>query len=731
MPIEYSKRIKSLLGIALIPALFTLTSKAFSSDQYVGTDTCKTCHEAQHSHWQGSHHDWAMKPANKQTVLGDFNNVTVEFNGYPTRFFTKENTFFVETKNADNKNQTFHVEYTFGVYPLQQYLLAFPDGRYQALTIAWDARPNAEGGQRWFDLYPEEDIQPDDPLHWTGTHFNWNSRCAACHSTDLQRNYNEETNTYKTSWAEINVGCEACHGPAQEHIKWTKTQTDRPFSGFEFSLNPVGNWIKEPGAATAHYQTTHSQTPNAQAQNAICGSCHSRRAQLSDALPKGKAALDYNEHYQIALMDAPLYHADGQIQEEVFVMGSFIQSKMFHAGVTCSNCHEPHSLKLRLEGNNLCAQCHEPSVFDQPSHHHHQIGSEGAACVNCHMPQTEYMVVDPRADHSLRIPRPDLSTQTNAPDACTQCHTEQQPSWAAKAINNWLETSQRKLPNDAKAQYATTMAAVRNGQAPTAAILQLIQLAELPNTLRATALAALPADNTGLKAALENSRHEDPYVRMRALSFFEHLPAQQRGQYLAPFLKDPAKIVRTEVARLLADVPATTLSEPNKRIAQNLFAEYITTQNVNADTHEAQMNLALFYSRRGNLSQAKTHYLTAIKLAPYFPHAYVNYADLQRHLGEEKAAQQTLLKATQKMPKADALQYALGLSYVRQKEYSVALTHLQQAVLLDQHNETYVQAYAMILDHFGKREQAIKLIQAFLAQQPSTQLDRLLNHWQP
>lgn len=99
-------------------------------------------------------------------------------------------------------------------------------------------------------------------------------------------------------------------------------------------------------------------------------------------------------------------------------------------GVACSDCHDPHSQKLRAPGNAVCAQCHLSVKFDVPEHHRHKPGTKGGECASCHMPTVTYMVVDPRHDHAMRIPRPDLSVKLGTPNACNDCHKDKKPSWA-------------------------------------------------------------------------------------------------------------------------------------------------------------------------------------------------------------------------------------------------------------------------------------------------------------
>ena len=403
--------------------------------KFVGGQVCSGCHAAETESWQGSHHALAMQRATETVVLGDFANARFEHLGAVTTFSRSGDKFTVNTAGPDGALHDYEIAYTFGVYPLQQYLIAFPGGRYQALGIAWDSRPKDQGGQRWFQLYPGQQLKPGDPLHWTGRDQTWNYQCADCHSTDLQKNFNLAADTYATTWTDLDVACEACHGPGSRHVAWTKAQaaggsyppgTDAARMGLTNWLKPTdtGHWEMNPETGIARRTEKLAST-----ELETCAACHSRRKVIAKSPRPGEPFLD---GYLPALLEPGLYHADGQIDGEVYEYGSFLQSRMHAAGVTCSNCHDPHSAKLRAEGNGLCAQCHLPARFDAREHHHHEPGSAGAQCVNCHMPTKTYMVVDARRDHSIRVPRPDLSISLGTPNACSQCHGDRPARWARR-----------------------------------------------------------------------------------------------------------------------------------------------------------------------------------------------------------------------------------------------------------------------------------------------------------
>ena len=272
-----------------------------------------------------------MQEATDKTVLGNFANASFQHHGITSRFFKTDAKFFVHTEGPDGKLADFEIKYTFGVEPLQQYLIEFPGGRLQSLTIAWDTEK-----KRWFHLYPNEKISSDDPLHWTGLYQNVNSMCAECHTTNFKKGYDSKTEAYNTTWSEINVSCQACHGPGEAHVEWAKNLEDRAAPEYA----DKGLLVNFKGSGSRY-------------QVEACARCHSRRHLIYDKFKHGSPLMD---HIVPALLREGLYHADGQILDEVYVYGSFLQSKMYQAGVRCSDCHNSHTLKLKAVGNAICVQ---------------------------------------------------------------------------------------------------------------------------------------------------------------------------------------------------------------------------------------------------------------------------------------------------------------------------------------------------------------------------------------
>lgn len=533
-----------LLGLAVVPWGGLLGPAGPQMHEgFVGRQACASCHAEQDKLYQGSHHDRAMEEPSEATVLGDF-ATTFEADGVRWSFAVRPEGYFVTTVGRDGKDHEYRVKYTFGVTPLQQYLVELPGGRLQSLRVCWDSRPGSAGGQRWFHLYPGERIPHSDELHWSGRNQTWNFMCAECHSTDLYKNFREDLSAYHTSFAEIDVSCESCHGPGAAHLAWAEAGASGadPSMGLPVSLARAKDidWSIDPATGSSKGATTRRADP----QSETCARCHSRRTRLLDPYQHGLPILD---SHRVELLTQGLYHPDGQILDEVYVYGSFVQSKMYHRGVTCSDCHDPHSARLRAPGNALCIRCHDAQKFDRPTHHHHKDGSTGSQCVECHMPTRDYMVIDPRRDHSLRVPRPDLAERLGTPDACTACHQDQSSGWAAKHVKTWYGDGRRR-----EFHFGEALHAMRSGTFGAAEQLaRLLDDPTQPAIARATALAesAPYLQEVGIEGVKAGLRDPDPLLRIGALRAFDAFDGPMRLELGAILLRDPVLSVRLSTLR--------------------------------------------------------------------------------------------------------------------------------------------------------------------------------------
>ncbi|NVZ11194.1 tetratricopeptide repeat protein [Allochromatium humboldtianum] len=685
---------------------------------YVGAQVCAECHSQEAARWSGSYHDQAMAEAGEQTVLGDFNDAAFTAHGLTSRFFRRDGRYWVETEGPGGAPETYPIRYTFGRRPLQQYLIEFPGGRLQSLGIAWDSRDREDGGQRWFQLYPDERLDATHPLHWTGREQNWNYQCAECHSTNLRKGYDLATDSFRTTWSEINVACEACHGPGARHVAQVRSDRGDGTPAWDRDKGLTVALDEQKGAVWLQDDATgrprRSPARETHRELNVCARCHSRRGLLREGVTPDAPLGD---SHRLALLDTGLYHADGQIQGEVYEYGSFLQSRMYQHGVTCTDCHDPHSLTLKAPGDRVCAQCHQPERYDTERHHHHPVGSEGASCIACHMPQTLYMVVDARADHSLRIPRPDLTRKIGTPNVCNGCHADRTVDWAEQTTLDWYGAAISRRPH-----FGEALQAGRTG-APDAdaRLLTLATDADQPNIARATALSLLngPLDAARLERLHPLLKDPDDLVRAAALGVLDQTDPGTRMELAWPRLEDAVLAVRVEAARILAPLAGVELTEDVRaRLAQGLD-EYRATQLANAERPESHLNLGLLDSALGQPEAAEQAYRTALRLDPNFAPAYVNLADLYRALGRDTDGEVVLQQGLERLPDAASLHHALGLLRVRQGQLPAAVESLGQAVRLAPENARYAYVQALALERAGQSAEAIAALRAALERHPN------------
>ena len=623
---------------------------------FVGREVCRPCHESASESWRGSDHDLAMDLATEETVLGSFDDVVFTSKGLTSTFFKRDGRFFVNTQGPDGAMADFEITHTFGHEPLQQYLVPFPGGRLQCLSIAWDS---VRG--EWFDLYPDQEIPPDDWLHWTRAAQTWNGMCAECHSTDLRKNFDAASNSYSTTWSEIDVSCEACHGPGSDHVAWAQIQ---PMARPE--IDNFGLVVRTSGISSRE-------------QVELCAPCHARRTELGDWDHTTSALLD---SHLPALLEEGLYYADGQILDEVYVWGSFTQSKMYANDVRCTDCHDAHSMKLKFEGNDLCLQCHRADAYDTADHHFHKKihqgkPSDGALCVKCHMPERPYMVIDWRADHSLRIPRPDLSQTLGTPNACSQggCHDDRPLSWSVDAYTRWY--GQAKKPH-----YGPTLAAGREGR-PQAQedLIRLAGDALYPAIVRATALSLLgryPGEESTRAFAFALADPE-PLLRHTAVNDVVVASREELVELIAPLLFDPMRAVRLQAAVQLADAPDALLKPYQREALAETLTEYRRAMEYSLDFAFACHNLGNLAARLGDAAQAEKYYRMAIAIDDLFYPAKANLAVLLNARGENDEAEALLRSILGTYPEQYDVAYSLGLLLAEMGRYREAESYLARA----------------------------------------------------
>ncbi|AIG01096.1 TPR domain protein [Pseudomonas fluorescens] len=688
------------------PVAVVAKPPAMPPARWVDEQQCQGCHEPQAKDWQGSHHQLAMQEATPATVPADFNNAVFQGEGETTRFFRRGDEFWVNTPGVDGKAADFKVAYTFGIAPLQQYLIDVGDGRLQALGVAWDTEKH-----RWFHLYPGQGVNFKNPLHWSKPSQNANFMCVECHTTGYKRNFDAARNTFDSQWNSLGVGCQACHGPASNHLEWAAKKSDLLHAGFTVDLKDKD--------ATVELKT--------------CARCHARRAPLGDGYTVGKRLMD---DYLPSILTRELYALDGKIKDEVFEHGSFAQSKMADKGVRCTDCHNPHSNQLKAPGNGVCLQCHntagkaavtsvdgrglQAKNYEAPQHTRHVAGQPGSFCVDCHMPGKFYMGNDFRHDHSFSIPNPERAARLGTPDACLTCHQGKAGDNVTAQFKLWDKSQALQAP-----RYDESLALIRGGQPGAAqALYEQLARSNLPQIQRATLLAELPnyPSEQALKLATKDLGHPAPQVResaLRAVSAF--LPPAERVALYGPLLKDPVRAVRILAARDLLSVAAQGLGPA----WEQAIREYENVQLSLQERAEANLNLAMLYQGSGRAAQVEAQLRTALLRDPDFHPALVTLAQWLEANGRSEEARRLVADSLKQHPEAALLQHTQGLMLIRQGNTPPALAHLREAARLEPGNGQYSFVLAVALHDGGQVDKACQQLEDLLKRQPYNRNARL------
>jgi predicted CXXCH cytochrome family protein len=594
-----------------------------------------------------------------------------------------------------------------GVFPLQQFIVPTERGKLQTLGVSWDARSTKDGGQRLFHVYGARGIAPTDELFFLAAAQNWNHVCADCHSTFVERRYDLAADRFDTRWTELAVGCESCHGPGADHVRAAtagKPHAEKGAYASTFSVTLRASALWSPSASG-------SPTPRApnEPELEVCAPCHSRREPLREGFIAGDPLLDA---FEPELLRAGDYHADGQVEGEVYEWGSFLQSKMHASGVRCSDCHEPHSAELRAPGNALCGGCHAPARFDAASHSHHS-GDDAPACVDCHMPPSTFMQIDERRDHSIRIPRPDLSVAFGVPNACNGCHTKQTPAWALERLTSWRPGSARRP------HFGEALGRARRGalDAPRA-LNALARDASSPAIARATALEALapfPSSTSieTVRTALESS---EPLVVFGAVLGASAWPPELRASLLISVIEHPRRAVRVAAAKALAGLPFDQTDRNTVAALERAFADVEASFEVSASRPESHVERSSFVLARGKVDEAVTALQTALRLSPCMTEAHLNLADIARIRRDEATAEREIRAAITCAPGDAHAHHALGLWLVRTGKKREALASLRKASELAPADARMSYVLAVAVAETGELGEAVKILDAALDQ---------------
>jgi tetratricopeptide (TPR) repeat protein/copper chaperone CopZ len=657
------------------------TETLSSNNAYVGDKSCVKCHTSEHHQWKQSDHYMSMLPANDSTVKGDFNNVTFTADGITSKFYKKGSKFFINTEGSDGKNHDFEVIYIFGYKPLQQYLVHFPGGRMQVPRLSWDVNK-----KKWFNQYPGQKIPSHDWQHWTGNAQNWNTMCASCHSTNLHKNYDTKTDTYKTSYSIINVSCESCHGAGQKHLGYING------SDYKSGDKVIGSFMKL-GKKSGQLEQINT-----------CAPCHARVSEIS---PKHIDSKEIMDNYIPQIPDTENFQADGQVDDEDYIYTSFLQSKMYSKGVKCSNCHNPHSTKLKHIDNQMCVQCHIPKKYDTPKHTFHTTGSKGSLCVNCHMPGKIYMGNDLRHDHSFRVPRPDLSVKYGTPNACSNCHKDKSEKALADAVIKWYGPNRKYYFADDLIPGSK----LDSNSEPH--LIQLVKNQTIPNIIKATAAFYLGSFNTqtSLNALLSYLNHKDAQVRYRALRSLSSFPPNNWIETVGPLLSDKVRAVRIAATDLFVSLPKDQIPNQYTTSFEAAHKELVSYLRYQTDFSVGNIMFADYYLKIQDYANAESFYLKGLKKDSKINYALLNLSSLYNAVGKNDASLQVLQKALKNDPNNERIYYNLALLYNEMNNTVAAEKSFAKAIALKSQNPRVYYNYGLMLNTQKKFKEAEAVLQ--------------------
>jgi tetratricopeptide (TPR) repeat protein len=659
---------------------------SFEAATFVGSESCKSCHENEYALWENSHHDQAMKIADSTSILADFNNVTFEHNNVKSFFYKKDGDYYVNTQGEDGTYADYKIIYTFGFTPLQQYIVKLPNGEFNCLLTAWDSVEN-----KWFQLLDDLVIEPDEWINWTGGSQRWNTMCADCHSTNLHKNYDSKTQIYNTTYSEINVSCEACHGPSSAHNSFYENQEKNPDESLVPPKMYMGSYVPPKELVDK------------------CARCHSRRTQLTKYFDYEG---EFNDHYYQQLIDAPQYELDGQILGEDYVYGSFIQSKMYSLGISCKDCHDVHSLKLKKDGNNLCSTCHIPATYDTPEHHFHEMNTEGAQCINCHMTGVTYMGNDFRRDHSFRIPRPDQSVKYETPNACNTCHTDKSAEWASDFI------VEKYGPNRAD-HFSDHL--LKGYFEDSNAWKVLFSNSNYPAIARATALAQYvnqPLTQQQIQELAAYLKDPEVMVRNEAIRAFELIKPQGVASSIKPLLNDSIRVIRISAARYFN---GTGEFLPNDAAFEKANKEYLENLETNSDFSQGLNEIAIYHQMKGNSELAIENYKKAILEDNRNNRPRLNLAFFYYEQGLIEESEALYLKVAEQEPEFSYSYYMLGLLYNELGQQNKSLEYLKLATEKQPVNINAFYNYIVMLQQRGEQKESLKIAKEALNISPNNE----------
>jgi len=585
-----------------------------------------------------------MQPVTEQFVLNEvpaleqWQNVENE----EFRIVKKEGRLVFEERVGGKIND--HVAlHALGGKNIYYFLTPLDKGRLQVLPLAWDINR-----KEWYNTQ-ESAIRhfaevEDEAVSWKHYLYTFNTTCHSCHISQLENNFDLKTKTYHTTWKEPGINCEACHGPAQKHIKIFR------------NLKEGDKAPEDPGLIVTKKFTKEQH-------NGTCSSCHAKMNPLTPFFVPGE---EFYDHFNLVTLDNIDYYPDGRDLGENYTYTSWSQSPCVQGGAEfhCVTCHTS-SGRYRFKNdkpNNSCMPCHEDKVNNIQAHTHHPAESEAGKCIACHMPKTEFARMI-RSDHSMRPPMPSATIEFGSPNACNICHDDKDAKWADKQVRSWHK---------------------RDYQAPVIYVGKLIKAARSDNFSRVGDMLKYIRENEEKEVYVASlirlltrteyegkwsviagalSSNKSPLIRAAAAEGLGLRADDVNKKALLSALDDKYRVVRTAATASLSNFPQSQFTETERSKLTPYLEEYENSLVVRVDEWSAHYNLGNFYSQQGQINKALSAYNLASQLNDEAVPPLVNSGYAYSITGDYITAESKFKKALELDPDNEAvvLNYALLL----------------------------------------------------------------------
>ncbi len=449
---------------------------------YASSSSCAECHRDQHASWFQSYHRSMTQVASTNSVVADFNDVRLVVNGERFTLRRRGNTFWVEVEDLSpnapkGEPARFPIELVTGSHHMQVFWLPAGAGNAQiGFPFTWLIRD-----RRWV---PRDSTFIRDP-HSPQQIETWNMTCIRCHVTAGQPRPRRDQGIFDTRAADLGIACEACHGPAQEHVDFQRRALAVAAPSSAGPTSPAANPPPPRPRNTNDPIVLPTRLDHVRASQ-VCAQCHGMKwfdtsenwpetgfryrpgDDLEATTPIIRPGLTNQQPWVKRVLErspqllSEFFWPDGMIRVAGREFNGLVESACYQKGqLSCTSCHSLHEyadrndqLKRGMDGNRACTGCHAEARYG-PGHTHHVADSSGSLCYNCHLPHTTYALLGAIRQHQIDSPRIATTLRTGRPDACTLCHVDQTLHWADERLAQWYGHPRSTLTDEQKRISAT------------------------------------------------------------------------------------------------------------------------------------------------------------------------------------------------------------------------------------------------------------------------------------